>query len=85
MKAITVRNIPPEVQKLIRERARKKKLSANRAVLDLLIEQTDASTKRSPRVHHELDELAGAWSEAESRSFDEAVAIQRGIDEKLWR
>ncbi|HXI14264.1 MAG TPA: hypothetical protein VNM92_16720 [Thermoanaerobaculia bacterium] len=85
MKAITVRNIPPEVQKLIRERSRKKRLSANRAVLDLLLDQAGAVTKRQPRLHHDLDELAGWWSEAESRSFDEAVALQRGIDEELWR
>jgi hypothetical protein len=85
MNAITLRNIPPEVQKLIRERARKKRLSANRAVVDLLLERAGAMTRRESTLHHDLDELAGTWSEAESRSFDQAVALQRGIDEKLWR
>ena len=70
MKSITVRNIPPEVAKLIRDRARRKRLSANRAVLDLLLERAGQQTVQPEPLHHDLDELAGPWSRREAKEFE---------------
>lgn len=85
MKTITVRNIPPEVAKLIRERARRKRLSANRAVLDLLLERAGSQTVRPEQLHHDLDELAGAWSRREATEFEKELSAQRTMDARLWR
>lgn len=85
MKTITVRNIPPEVAKLIRDRARRKRLSANRAVLDLLLERAGHHPDRQEELHHDLDELAGAWSRQEAKEFDKELTAQRTVDERLWR
>lgn len=37
-----------------------------------------------PRVHRDLDHLAGRWSEQEYRETTEAVREQRQIDPKMW-
>lgn len=85
MKTITVRNIPPEVAKLIRERARKKRLSANRAVLDLLLDQAGHQAERGEQVHHDLDALAGTWSRREAEEFEKELSLQRTVDDRLWK
>jgi plasmid stability protein len=87
MKTITVRNLPPAVQKLVQDRARKKGFSANRAVLDLLLEQAEPRRRQEARhtTHDDLDELVGVWSKADRRRFDRAAAAQRTLDEELWK
>ena len=83
MNAITVRNLPPAVVKAVKERARKEKLSLNRAIVSLLEEAT--GTRQGKKVlHHDLDHLAGRWSEQEYREFMEALSEQRRIDPEMW-
>ena len=36
-------------------------------------------------VHHELDALAGTWSEDEARTFEAHLEAFEQIDEDLWR
>jgi hypothetical protein len=85
MKPITLRNIPPEVEKAIRAKVREKRISANRAVIELLEEQVGSTRKRRTPVHHDLDDLAGSWSSREAKAFDEALSVSRQIDEDLWK
>lgn len=85
MKAITLRNIPPEIQKAIRAKAKQKRISMNRAVLELLQEQLGTPGKKRKKIYTDLDHLAGTWTEAEAKEFDEILRQQRQIDEELWR
>ncbi len=81
---ITVRNLPPAVAKAVRDRARKEKLSLNRTVIRLLEEATGEKRARKV-VHHDLDHLAGRWSEEEYQRFMAALAEQRRIDPEMWK
>ena len=84
MNAITVRNLPPAVAKAVKEKARREKLSLNRAIARLLEEAT--GEKPSKRViHHDLDHLAGTWSEEEYQQFMAALREQRQIDPGMWK
>ena len=85
MKAITVRNIPPDVAKAVKEKARKEGLSLNRAVVSLLEEAAGVATRTKPVVHHDLDHLAGTWSQEEYDEFMEALREQRQIDPEMWK
>ena len=85
MSAITLRNIPPEVQKAIRAKARQKRISVNRAVIELLEERVGILNTRKKSAHHDLDDLAGSWTAAENKSFQKAVGSARVTDEDLWR
>jgi hypothetical protein len=84
MKAITLRNLPDAVARLVRHKAASEGISLNRAVILVLEERLGLARQRSERRYHELDSLAGAWSEAEARAFDRALAAQRAIDPELW-
>lgn len=72
----------PEAIRLVELRARVPRYSADRAVLDLLLEQ--ARNKTALRVHHDLDELAGAWSPPEAAEFESELRAQRSMDGRLW-
>jgi plasmid stability protein len=85
MKAVTLRNLPPTLDRTIRERAKKKGVSVNKVVIGLLQEHLGESEKRPARRYHDLDELAGSWSKQEAEVFDEALAKQRAIDPELWK
>lgn len=85
MNAITVRNLPPAVAKAVKEKAKKERLSLNKAIVKLLEEATGADTGNKKVVHHDLDHLAGTWSEAEYRQFMAALREQRQIDPEMWR
>ena len=40
--------------------------------------------KDEATTYHDLDHLAGSWSEQEAAEFDRALAEQRRIDPELW-
>jgi hypothetical protein len=82
--AITVRNLPPAVAKAVREKARKEKLSLNKAIVKLLEEATGTAPKRRA-VHHDLDRFFGTWTREQADAFDEALREQRQIDPEMWK
>jgi hypothetical protein len=91
VKAVTLRNIPPELDRTIRRRAKHRRLSINKTVIELL-EESLGLRARSPapnpqrnRLHHDLDALAGRWSEQEAALFEQALADQRPIEPHLWK
>ncbi len=86
MKAVTVRSIPPEVARAIRQKAKKKGISINKAVISLLEERTGTQGKRQPApIYHDLDSLAGSWSRVEATTFSKSLSEQRRIDPDLWK
>ena len=85
MGAITVRNLPPKVAKAIREKARKERLSINKAVVKLLEEATGAARESKRPVYHDLDRFFGTWTKEEADAFDEALREQRRIDPEMWK
>ena len=85
MKAITLRNLPPNLGRRLERKAKEKGSSLNKTVIGILEAALETSRKRNTRLHHDLDHLAGLWSEDEAREFDEDLAAQRKIDPELWR
>ncbi len=86
MKAITLRNLPPELARIIRRKAEEKRWSINKAVISLLEDGSGLQGKKKvdKRLHHDLDALAGSWTKDEALVFDKALAAQRTIDPDLW-
>jgi hypothetical protein len=84
LNAITVRNLPPAVVKAVKEKARREKLSLNKAIVALLEEATGSrAAKKVPQ--RDLDHLAGSWSEQEYEEFMSAVREQRQVDPEMWK
>jgi|SRR3954469_4524528 len=85
MTAITLRNIPSKLQEVIRQRAGREGLSLNKTVLRMLEEASGQRTNTGRKLHHDLDHLAGTWSDQEAAAFEAALVEQRRIDPELWR
>lgn len=87
MKAITLRNLPAEVEKVVRKEAERQRTSINKAVISLLERKTQGHKKRQQvsKEYDDLDRLAGSWTKKEAAEFDKALAAQRTIDPDLWK
>lgn len=73
----TLRDVPAEVDRILRQRARERRVSLNRVILDELIAVT---VGRAPRA--DFSDLVGGWpAEAD---VDAALAEQRRIEPDLW-
>jgi len=84
VKAITLRNIPPTVQKAIRAKARQKRISANRAVIELLQERLVVPQRGEDGLYHDLDHLIGSMSEEEADELQRFVMEQRETDKQFF-
>ena len=87
MKAITLRNLPPELAKAVRKEANRQRTSINRAVISLLQRKTEPRKKRAreAREYDDLDSLAGSWTKNEAAAFETALAVQRTLDPEMWK
>ncbi len=72
----TVRNVTPEMDRGLRQTARKKRQSLN----DTLLEALRASL--GTLENHDLDFVAGTW--AEDAATEKALKDQRKIDKNMW-
>jgi hypothetical protein len=85
MSAITVRNLPPELARVIRQKAKKEKASLNRTVIRLLEKATGVEKPRTEEVHTDLDRFFGCISKEEADELDEAIREQRQIEAEMWK
>ena len=84
MKAITLRNIPPQVQKAISRKVRAKGISANRAVIELLQERLAVPRRGKDGLYHDLDHLFGTMSAEEADEVQRFVMEQREFDKQFF-
>lgn len=84
MKVITLRNLPPELARVILRRARERRTSVTRAAISLLQDAAGTGERRPGALYHELDALAGSWAKEEAEAFEAALREQRGIDPSMW-
>ncbi len=85
MTAITLRNLSPNLYQRIRQCARQKRVSMNKAVIALIEEHLGLEHKKTAAEFHDLDALCGRWTMEEAAAFDRALAEQRTIDPDLLR
>jgi len=85
VKAITVRNVPPDLARVIHQKAKVEGTSLNRTVINLLRESVSSSKSQAKRTRYrDLDALAGSWTKAQAAAFNEDLAAQRKLDPELW-
>ena len=87
MKQLSLRGFDPEVEKRIREIARKEGISLNRATLRLLRKgaRLDNSGRSEAVVGNSLDHLIGKWSSEEEREFLQSIEPLEQIDRSFWK
>jgi len=74
----TIRGIPREVDRVLRQKAARRKQSLNQVILE---ELTVAAIGGQPRA--DFTDLAGGWTP--DPAFDEILAAQRRIDRDKWK
>lgn len=74
----TIRGIPREVDRALRERAARRKQSLNQLIVE---ELTEVTIGQRPRA--DFSDLVGRWTP--DPAFDEIVAAQRPIDWDKWK
>ena len=74
----TIRNIPPEVDKTLKKRARITGKSFNQVVVDELSKNVD-------KTNGKFDWLINTMDSAEGKKFDEALADLNRPDPDFWR
>ncbi len=77
---ISLRNLPPEIEKAITETSKREGLSLNKATLRVL-----ESSLRRPAMNSDFEEFSGAWSESQAKSFDATLAEMRRVDPADWK
>lgn len=76
----TIRNIPPELDRAIKARAKELGKSVNQVVLEVLAQRLGQPVRR-----RDLRKMPGAWSRQEALKFDLFLEQERAIDEELWK
>jgi hypothetical protein len=86
MANLSVRGVAEKSLQRIKQAAKRRGVSVNRLITDMLNAETGlASAANRFTRHDDLDKLAGTWNAAEARAFEEATASFGQIDEGLWR
>lgn len=83
MSQITIRNLSPELDAVIRQVAQKHHMSLNEAVQHLLRQATGLDDSDGRKRN--LRGLAGTWSDTDVREFERTQAHNSGIDAELWQ
>jgi len=76
----TVRGVPPEVDRALREHARRRNTSLNEAIIEVI--RLGVLPPDEARAHDDLDHLFGA--QAPDPGLDRRLEEQRRIDPDLW-
>ena len=77
----TIRNIPGQVDRALRERAAREGKSLNAVAAEALARGLDVA--QPPTRRRDLSAIAGSW--IRDREVDRSLAAQRTIDPELWR
>ena len=88
LRTITIRKMPRDLEQRIETIAAEEGSSLARTVIRLLMRATGLReselSEAGEQRHHDLDDLAGTWSDEEAAEFDRSVAGQRRVDPEVW-
>ncbi|MBM4363460.1 MAG: hypothetical protein FJ104_12335 [Deltaproteobacteria bacterium] len=76
----TLRNVPPELARMLKARARQLGKSVNSVALEAL-----SRSMGQPLRLRSLRGMPGGWSKKEAADLDRFLAEHRRIDEELWK
>lgn len=77
-----LRGIPSEVMVLLKQEAKRLHTSVNVLILKMIEQGLGFTCEKL--VYHDLDYLAGLWSSADEKTFEENTQYFEQIDTELW-
>lgn len=85
MTQFSIRDIDPATAARLKRNAKRRGQSLNRYLQSVLRATAVGEEKPGYAVHDDLDALAGTWTAAQARAFEEATAPFADVDKALWR
>ncbi len=85
MKSITIHGLDDELDQSIRQRARKKGLSINKTLKEVLGEVFKTPVNRLQDNREEFVDLCGVWSEDDVLEFRNRLQECESIDKSDWQ
>ncbi len=84
---MTIRNVGINLHQAVKNEAQRRGLSINRYVLLIMREAVGLGDGQLDQAieFHDLDHMAGTWTEEEYMHFEEVLNSQRKDDEVLWQ
>jgi hypothetical protein len=79
-----LRNVAPDVMSLLKKEATKQKISVNSLILLIIERGLGVAPQTKKNVFHDLDYLAGTWSDKDKKTFDDGTKSFEKIDKELW-
>jgi len=81
---MTLRGLNDEEAQRLREEARREGISLNALLLRLVREAAGLAQRPWRPRHHDLDDLAGTWTEEESQAILAALEETERIEPGMW-
>ena len=81
VKAITLRNVPPDLARALEREKRRRGQSLNRTAIELLKQSLGVGSPRS----NGLCRLAGGWSDERAQEFERVLVPFSDIDPEMWK
>ena len=86
MKAITIRDIDPEVARKLKITAAEQNKSMNQLVLEFIKKNLGLEKEKIyTREYNDLDNLFGSWDDTEFNSIQDKIDQERKIDQDIWK
>ena len=85
MAALTIRGISARVEKVIREKAARERVSLNKAIVEMLEESVVGKKKVQPQRYYDLDWMCSSLDEKQVTEFSRNLAKSRVVDKSLWK
>lgn len=82
--SFNLRNIAPNVMLLLKKEAAKQKISVNSLILQMIEQGVGIAHPTKKVIFHDLDHLAGTWSDKDKKAFDENIKSFENLDKELW-
>lgn len=77
-----LRGIPSEVMDLLKQEAKRLHTSVNALILTIV--ERGVGFSRARTTFHDLDDLAGGWSDDDVKTFEKNTKFFEQIDEDIW-
>jgi hypothetical protein len=89
MNQITIRGIPADVERAIRQESEASQLSLNKTIINMLKSAIETVEKKGPqkrKLNHNFDKYFGGWTKEEADEFDRFIKEEFDqIDEEMWK
>jgi hypothetical protein len=84
---LSLRGFDKELERKLRDVARRERVSFNKAALLLMRRGAGLTEGAAPQtgVGNALDRFIGRWSEADEKRVLESIAACEAVDEALWK